>query len=183
MIFIYPIINQLSFFLSSVQKWQFPHISSFHLCMFLICLFPSWHSLFPNFFISSSLTKTQNTTNICISVSLFPDHLHDASFPSSFILWPISMEEELLSHKMRGFCKCFSSLKRELPGKSLLLIFPLPKELHGMFFCCTLIKKQQGKNFFVNGLLKTTYCSNSRDNHQWCYSSSYHWWIEKKKEG
>lgn len=54
------------------------------------------------------------------------------------------MEEELSSHKMREFCKCFPPPKGELPGKSLLLTFPPPKELHGMF-CHTLIKKQQGK--------------------------------------
>lgn len=63
-----------------------------------------------------------------------------------FFLLPLfSMEEELPSNKKRGFCKCFSPLKRELPGKSLLLTFLPPKEHHGMFFCHILIKKQQGQ--------------------------------------
>lgn len=123
---------------------QFPHISSFHLCMFLIFYAHFDILLFPNFFISSSLTKTQNTTNIYICVP-FPDHLLDPSFPASFILWPISMEEELPSNKKRGFCKCFWPLKGELLRKSLLSTFLPPKEHHGMFFCHTLIKKQQGQ--------------------------------------
>lgn len=116
-------------------------ISSRYVLDLFIPILPFIYSL-----ISLSLPhsqKTQNTRNIYIFVSLFLTISLMPPFLLPLFYDPSPWRKR--NHKMRGFCKCFSPLIGELPGKSLLLTFPPPKELHGMFFCHKLSKKQQGK--------------------------------------